>query len=723
MKSKFKKSGLLILLLALICLTSGTTLAFFNYFKTGEKNNEINVGNVTFVYDESKGTEFSITDAMPMDKEHGINQANSYTFSVKSKTTKNVKIDYSVTARVNDNELTEYIVPYVVNSKNEGVTFADGDTSYLDLPEVSEEVVVPRGYVDRVLYTGEIPASQTNYQNNFTFKMWLTGDLNYSPYEFVLKSIIGNTELDFEELKANNQIITSKEYYNLSESDKLLYERIAYVNKENKKLITVSQTAVDNTGFNKTEQYYETNNNEITAKINVYSKGMGLTSYSYVKNSVIGNDPIPVIPTIEANMMITKKAFNSLNTDEQEDYDKVKYVKKDNQYVITAKQVVSGIFDYSDYNETDEVFIAVSADENKKKSLVDVITNKVKTSDDSSIDTITLTTEDNSCTLTFAYDGTLDKNIRYVGSNPCNYVELGKYKTDMYSLSNRETPTDSDSSLKVELYDLATCEVKKDSYWKYCIKQHSAGESVLYRIIGVMNNVKSSDGSSQAKAKLVLNDSFGQYSYDIMNQDSNNWNETQLKDNLNGDFLNNNLNENKSWSYGSNTNIFDYHNVFDSESIDLVDTVEWNIGAAEYGLSSFDLFYQAERSDTHSYNHNSTPTTWTGKIGLIYPSDFIGSHAGTETVSRSSCLTNTSWQSVDDCKISWMNFSNYYTSLTMTPYKGSGSSHYDVDCSSGTCRFGTSNSTGNIYPSLYLKSNVKVLSGVGSITDPYKLGI
>ena len=63
------------------------------------------------------------------------------------------------------------------------------------------------------------------------------------------------------------------------------------------------------------------------------------------------------------------------------------------------------------------------------------------------------------------------------------------------------------------------------------------------------------------------------------------------------------------------------------------------------------MFYTAERGTTV---YTGRPTTWTGKIGLMYPSDYGYATSGGTTKDRAACLAKElyNWGSSDfsDCK-------------------------------------------------------------------------
>ena len=90
-----------------------------------------------------------------------------------------------------------------------------------------------------------------------------------------------------------------------------------------------------------------------------------------------------------------------------------------------------------------------------------------------------------------AYDGTVDKNLRYVGATPNNYVKFN------------------------------------DELW---------------RIIGVMNNVEDENGNKTTKLKLVRYEDIGRYPWDKTKNNINNsngvneWSESDLYKLLNPGF-------------------------------------------------------------------------------------------------------------------------------------------------------------------------------------------
>ena len=248
-------------------------------------------------------------------------------------------------------------------------------------------------------------------------------------------------------------------------------------------------------------------------------------------------------------------------------------------------------------------------------------------------------------------DDTKDANIRYSGSKPNNYVEFA-----------------------------------------------NTGE--LWRIVGVFN-VKDSSGKIERKIKLVRNESLGNFSWDATgnnNNGFNNWTEADLKTELNGDYLNTTLTANKTNWYNSywdsstkkpvlrQTGVFNYTNVIKSNYQNMISESVWNIGGntwnnpntPPYGLPLLDQ-YNKERG-TITYQ-NSRPTEWTGKVGLIYASDY--GYASTNSECRENLRAgvtyeNGSWDYANGkCKTdNWLAKSSWY--WTLSPYSGYSGSVFRV---------------------------------------------
>ena len=221
-----------------------------------------------------------------------------------------------------------------------------------------------------------------------------------------------------------------------------------------------------------------------------------------------------------------------------------------------------------------------------------------------------------SCTYTLAYDGTNDNNLRYVGSNPCNYVKID------------------------------------NEYW---------------RIIGLMNNIDDGTGKKETRIKLIRNESIGTYSWDSSESSVNDgygvneWSQADLMKLLNpgyesesvgGSLYYNNSSGNCYSSRNNVTTACDFTTTGLKTNLKkLVGNTLWNTGTNDTKTSANNALashlYSYERSSNNgkictsgAYCNDTVTrtTTWNGKIGLMYPSDYGYATSGGSTSNRTSCL-------------------------------------------------------------------------------------
>lgn len=288
-----KSTGLLLSILgviSLVLITAGVTYAFFSYAKQGTTENVIKTGTITFLYDEleGEGNGIKITDAIPMTDAEGkvLADANQYfDFKVVSTVSGNANIPYEVTLRKGANstlgEDQVKVFLTATGSETAGVNSADDSGTIKLFSELTPTTTtVPAETVEKTIYKGTVPATTTNYTENFRLRMWIKGDTgtaaDYSPYEFVLKTAATGTDaLKADDLINAGTLITSTAYYALDEATQANYERIAYVNKTARTIYTVSQSKAvgfaAGEGFEANEQFYSINGQTFSATVNVYA--------------------------------------------------------------------------------------------------------------------------------------------------------------------------------------------------------------------------------------------------------------------------------------------------------------------------------------------------------------------------------------------------------------------------------------------------------------------
>ena len=286
-------------------------------------------------------------------------------------------------------------------------------------------------------------------------------------------------------------------------------------------------------------------------------------------------------------------------------------------------------------------------------------------------------------------DNTEDKNIRYYGANPNNYVRF-----------NNE----------------------------------------LWRIIGIFGN----------NVKLIRNDRLGWLSWDTSESTVNSgyginqWGESKdtsgniyegadLQVYLNKMYYGgievtcyNDLNNTKTTCpKDSNGNFLE----LDDVAKNLIDNHTWNIGAMRYISRTNTLtFYQAERGTVNGkictsggYCNDTVTrtTTWTGYIALPYVTDYA--YASSEN----DCNTKIDQSSTYKCKNNnWMHYGSTYSDSTwyLSPVAISDNASIVWNVV-GVGNFDDDKAARQLYvfPTIYLKSNILIESGNGSTSDPYVL--
>ncbi len=346
------------------------------------------------------------------------------------------------------------------------------------------------------------------------------------------------------------------------------------------------------------------------------------------------------------------------------------------------------------------------AEEIPKLTAVETIVKLASGADTSSTDIYTVPDkEGDNCTYTLAYDGTVDNNLRYVGKYPCNYIKI---------------------------------------------------DDELWRIIGVMNNIDDGTGNKESRLKLIRSESIGRYPWDTSESSVNNgygvneWSQADLMKLLNPGYESESVGGSLYYNGGSGTCYNSSSNGtgscdFTSSGLKenlkaLIGDAIWNTGSNgmnNYASSSKGLanhFYTYERSDNTGKTCNSgdtcndtveRTTTWTGKVGLMYPSDYGYATSGGSTTNRTSCLNKELHNWGSDCyNNDWIYIGSWQ--WTLTPSAGYSyaygvfyiNNYYINDdnvYSSGYIN-------GGVHPSVYLISSTSILSGDGSQTNPYEIG-
>ncbi len=265
-----------------------------------------------------------------------------------------------------------------------------------------------------------------------------------------------------------------------------------------------------------------------------------------------------------------------------------------------------------------------------------------------------------------------------------------------------------------------------------------------WRIIGLMENVETKSSGKQKLLKIIKKDSLGTYSWDLSaagvqgGRGVNEWSQADLMYALKkygGEItgLSNDKCGNSSCPSWSPLN---------ATAQNMIEEVTWNTGTSETTswttLITPSYMYNVERSkntgkkctEDEDFCNDTVErqTTWIGKVGLMYPSDYGLATSGGQLKKRKQCL--------EISMFNWSNSANSYCKSndwlldssteqwTMIPVPDSLYAYYvfRVDPNGGVYS-NTAYDTIAIRPVVYLKSNVKINGGDGTENSPYTLTI
>ena len=212
----------------------------------------------------------------------------------------------------------------------------------------------------------------------------------------------------------------------------------------------------------------------------------------------------------------------------------------------------------------------------------------------------------------------------------------------------------------------------------------------LWRVIGVFKDIDDGTGKKETRLKIARSESVGNYAWDSNTE--NEWSTATLQTYLSGDYLNS----------------------LSAEAQGMIGNAKWNLGGSStyQGLYAND-YYTFERGTTV---YSGRSTEWTGKIALMYPSDYM--YAG----DLSKCSKDGfNWDTDQtNCRdTSWLrNTSN--TQWTVTPNSSDSYLVFRVH-NSGYVSNGDVTVSNASRPVLYLSSTVEIIGGDGTSGNPFTL--
>ena len=198
---------------------------------------------------------------------------------------------------------------------------------------------------------------------------------------------------------------------------------------------------------------------------------------------------------------------------------------------------------------------------------------------------------------------------------------------------------------------------------------------------------------------------------------TNDWAAASLNLLLNGAYYNAQDGTNSGYCYGDNTLVAncDYSKRgIQSGYREMIAKVTWYLGGYSSNSATAESFYGYERGTTV---YSGRPTSTTGYIGLMYPSDYGYS------VLSSSCARTTNLNSYNNATCagqSWLYGKGY--EWTLTPNSSSSFYVFNLDSDGYLVNFRADGGTGS-RPVLYLDASVYKIDGDGSMNSPYIVGM
>ena len=237
----------------------------------------------------------------------------------------------------------------------------------------------------------------------------------------------------------------------------------------------------------------------------------------------------------------------------------------------------------------------------------------------------------------------------------------------------------------------------------------------LWRIIGVFDSA-SHGVSGKNLVKIIRADTLDGIAWD--KSDTNDWTQASLNKLLNGAYYNAQDGTDTGFCYGYSTSMTmncDYtQKGIQSGYRSMIANVTWYLGGYSSDSATAEAFYGYERGTTV---YSGRPTSTTGYIGLMYPSDYGYS------VLSTSCARTTNLRSYNSASCggqSWLYGKGYQ--WTLSPNSSDGSYVFYVD-SSGRMNYSNALIGFEHRPVLYLDSSVYKIDGDGSVGNPYIIGM
>ena len=342
--------------------------------------------------------------------------------------------------------------------------------------------------------------------------------------------------------------------------------------------------------------------------------------------------------------------------------------------------------------------------------------------------------QDNNVTYAISLDGEKTSSFPARGSYKvqieCNNA-VGKWLYDEWKLSI-EDMLGTSTSCDIDFTSITTKTLLSDYVISLVGKSQGTGKVInengyryegknpnnyiwfnneYWRIIGVFDSATHGQAGKNL-VKIIRDKQIGYQTWDSAG--TNNWSTSSLKSLLNDYYYKATDGTNSGKCYGySNTvtsNCNYTKNGIQSYYRNLIQSVTWHLGGYNSIAVTANNFYTYERGTTVN---GSNPTTTTGYIGLMYPSDF-GYSALESNCARTTLLSE--YITAACAGASWLSGRSF--DLTLTQYTTNATQTISI---SREGKIAARDAIGNfgVSPVLYLNSSVYLVDGNGSLDNPY----
>ena len=362
------------------------------------------------------------------------------------------------------------------------------------------------------------------------------------------------------------------------------------------------------------------------------------------------------------------------------------------------------------YNETTKKFILKSNISTKCYAYFDVVPPDV--------------------TLTITNRPTTYRKLGNINCTNSNATYNQKYnRVEISSIDKKYTSCTlnyTDSTLKTYLNDYiisldgttqGTGQVVNENGYRYEGKNPNNYiwfNNEYWRIIGVFDSA-SHGQSNKNLVKIIRDDVLDGLAWNKSN--TNDWETSSLKSLLNGAYYNAQDGTASGYCYGYSTTATSNCNYtkrgIQSGYRGMIANVTWYLGGYSTSDATADAFYGYERGTTV---FNGRPTSTTGYIGLMYPSDYgysvlSSSCARTTNLGSSATCAGARWLYGKGWEWTLTPISKFRTNTFCLSSFGYLSGNQDADSGYG------------FRPVLYLDASVYKIDGNGSVGSPYIIGM